>query len=129
MEEIIIATGRRKNAVATSRISPGTGKITINKKTAKEYLKINRLVYEVRKPLERVGVQNDFDLNIVVKGGGISGQADAIRHSVAKGLVKMNEEYKKPLRDAGFLTRDARVKERKKYGLRKARRAFQHSKR
>ncbi|MEJ2306562.1 MAG: 30S ribosomal protein S9 [candidate division WOR-3 bacterium] len=129
MEEIIIATGRRKNAVATSRISPGTGKITINKKTAKEYLKINRLVYEVRKPLERVGVQNDFDLNIVVKGGGISGQADAIRHSVAKGLVKMNEEYKKPLKDAGFLTRDARVKERKKYGLRKARRAFQHSKR
>jgi small subunit ribosomal protein S9 len=129
MEEIIIATGRRKNAVATSRISPGTGKITINKKTAKEYLKLNRLVHEVRKPLERVGVQNDFDLNIVTKGGGISGQADAIRYSVAKGLVKINEEYKKPLKDAGFLTRDARVKERKKYGLRKARRAFQHSKR
>jgi small subunit ribosomal protein S9 len=129
MEEIIIATGRRKNAVATSRISPGTGKITINKKTAKEYLKSNRLVHEVRKPLERVGVQNDFDLNIVTKGGGISGQAEAIRHSVAKGLVKINEEYKKPLKDAGFLTRDARVKERKKYGLRKARRAFQHSKR
>ncbi|MEJ2568504.1 MAG: 30S ribosomal protein S9 [candidate division WOR-3 bacterium] len=105
MEEIIIATGRRKNAVATSRISPGTGKITINKKTAKEYLKLNRLVHEVRKPLERVGVQNDFDLNIVTKGGGISGQADAIRYSVAKGLVKINEEYKKPLKDAGFLTK------------------------
>jgi len=129
MEEIIIATGRRKNAVATSRISPGTGKITINKKTAKEYLKLDRLVYEIRKPLERAGVQNDFDLNIVVKGGGISGQAEAIRHSVAKGLIEINEEYKKPLKDAGFLTRDARVKERKKYGLRKARRAFQHSKR
>jgi len=129
MEEIIIATGRRKNAVATSRISPGTGKITINKQTAKEYLKLNRLVYEVRKPLERVGVQNDFDLDIVAKGGGISGQAEAIRYSVAKGLIKINEEYKKPLKDAGFLTRDARVKERKKYGLRKARRAFQHSKR
>ncbi len=129
MEEITIATGRRKNAVATSRFLPGSGKITVNKKTVKEYLKSDRLVYEVRKPLERVGVQNDFDINIVTKGGGLSGQADAIRYSVAKGLVKIKEEYKKPLKDAGYLTRDARVKERKKYGLRKARRAFQHSKR
>ncbi len=129
MEEITIATGRRKNAVATSRFFPGSGKITVNKKTVKEYLKSNRLVYEVRKPLERVGVQNDFDISIVAKGGGLSGQAEAIRHSVAKGLIQIKEEYKKPLKDAGFLTRDARVKERKKYGLRKARRAFQHSKR
>jgi small subunit ribosomal protein S9 len=129
MEEITIATGRRKNAVATSRFFPGSGKITVNKKTVKEYLKSNRLVHEVRKPLERVGVQNDFDISIVAKGGGPSGQAEAIRHSLAKGLVKIKEEYKKPLKDAGFLTRDARVKERKKYGLRKARRAFQHSKR
>lgn len=129
MEEITIATGRRKNAVATSRFFPGSGKITVNKKTVKDYLKSNRLVYEVRKPLERVGVQNDFDISIVTKGGGLSGQAEAIRYSVAKGLVKIKEEYKKPLKDAGFLTRDARVKERKKYGLRKARRAFQHSKR
>jgi small subunit ribosomal protein S9 len=95
----------------------------------KEYLKSDRLVHEIRKPLERVGAQNDFDIDIVARGGGLSGQADAIRHSVAKGLIKINEEYKKPLKDAGFLTRDARVKERKKYGLRKARRAFQHSKR
>ena len=129
MEVLVISTGRRKNAVATSRFLPGSGKITVNKKTVKEYLKSNRLVHEVRKPLERVGVQNDFDLNIVAKGGGLSGQADAIRYSIAKGLVKIKEEYKKPLKDAGYLTRDARVKERKKYGLRKARRAFQHSKR
>lgn len=129
MEELTIVTGRRKNAVATSRFFPGSGKITVNKKTVKEYLKSDRLVYEVRKPLERVSVQNDFDISIRVKGGGLSGQADAIRHSLAKGLVKINEEYKKPLKDAGYLTRDARVKERKKYGLRKARRAFQHSKR
>jgi small subunit ribosomal protein S9 len=129
MEELTIATGRRKNAVATSRFFPGSGKITVNKKTVKEYLKSDRLVHEIRKPLERVGAQNDFDIDIVARGGGLSGQADAIRHSVAKGLIKINEEYKKPLKDAGFLTRDARVKERKKYGLRKARRAFQHSKR
>jgi small subunit ribosomal protein S9 len=129
MEELIIVTGRRKNAVATSRFFTGSGKITINKKTVKEYLKSDRFVHEVRKPLERVGVQNDFDLIIVAKGGGLSGQADAIKHSIAKGLIKINEEFKKPLRDAGLLTRDARVKERKKYGLRKARRAFQHSKR
>lgn len=129
MEVLVIVTGRRKNAVATSRFFPGSGKITVNKKTVKEYLKSDRFVHEVWKPLERVGVQNDFDINIVARGGGISGQADAMRHSIAKGLVKINEEYKKPLRDAGFLTRDARVKERKKYGLRKARRAFQHSKR
>lgn len=129
MEVLVIVTGKRKNAVATSRFFPGSGKITVNKKTVKEYLKSDRFVHEVRKPLERVGVQNDFDINIVTRGGGLSGQADAMRHSIAKGLVKINEEYKKPLRDAGFLTRDARVKERKKYGLRKARRAFQHSKR
>jgi len=129
MEVLVIVTGKRKNAVATSRFFPGSGKITVNKKTVKEYLKLDRFVHEVRKPLERVGVQNDFDINIVTRGGGLSGQADAMRHSIAKGLVKINEEYKKPLRDAGFLTRDARVKERKKYGLRKARRAFQHSKR
>ncbi len=129
MEVIVIVTGRRKNAVATSRFFPGSGKITVNKKTVKEYLKSDRYVHEVRKPLERVGVQNDYDISINARGGGLSGQAEAMRHSIAKGLIKINEEYKKPLKDAGFLTRDARVKERKKYGLRKARRAFQHSKR
>ncbi len=129
MEVLAIVTGRRKNAVATSRFFPGSGKITVNKQTVKEYLKSDRFVHEVRKPLETVGVQNDFDITINARGGGLSGQAEAMRHSVAKGLVKIKEDYKKPLRDAGFLTRDARVKERKKYGLRKARRAFQHSKR
>jgi small subunit ribosomal protein S9 len=129
MDELVIVTGRRKNAVATSRFFPGNGKITVNKKTVKEYLRLDRLVQEVRKPLERVGVQNDFDIVVVASGGGLSGQAEAIKHSIAKGLMKINEEFKKLLKDAGFLTRDARVKERKKYGLRKARRAFQHSKR
>lgn len=129
MEELTIVTGRRKNAVATCRFFPGSGKININKKTIKDYLTLDRLVYEARKPLERVNAQNDFDISIAAKGGGLSGQAEAIRHAIAKGLVKIDKEYKKPLKDAGFLTRDARVKERKKYGLRKARRAFQHSKR
>lgn len=129
MEELAIVTGGRKESAATSRFYPGNGKITVNKKPLKEYLKIDRLIEEVRKPLEVVNALNKFDIYIIVRGGGVSGQAEAIRHSIAKGLVIIGPENKKPLKDAGYLTRDARVKERKKYGLRKARKAFQHSKR
>ena len=129
MEELALVTGRRKEASASTRFYPGNGKITVNKKPIKEYLKIDRMVEEVRKPLELVKANNKFDIEISVSGGGISGQAEAIRHSIAKGLVQLDPENKKPLKDEGYLTRDARIKERKKYGLRKARRAFQHSKR
>jgi len=129
MEELALVTGKRKESSASVRFYPGNGQITVNRKPVKDYLKVDRLVYEVRKPLERVNELNKYDIIVVVKGGGISGQAEAIRHAVAKGLVQINPEFKKLLKDAGYLTRDARVKERKKYGLRKARRAFQHSKR
>lgn len=129
MEELALITGKRKEATATARFFPGNGKIIVNKKPINEYLKVDRFVFEARKPLERVNAHNKFDIRIVVRGGGLSGQAEAIRHSIARGLVEINSEYKKPLKDAGYLTRDAREKERKKYGLRKARRAFQHSKR
>lgn len=129
MDEIAIVTGRRKEASASTRFYPGNGKITINKKPLKEYLKVDRLIEEVRKPLEMVNVLNKFDIKVVVRGGGVSGQAEAICHSIAKGLALINPDNKKQLKDAGYLSRDARIKERKKYGLRKARRAFQHSKR
>ncbi len=129
MEELAFVTGRRKSAEATARFFPGSGQITVNKKSIKDYFKLDRFVYEGKKPLDRVNAQNKFDIKICVKGGGPSGQAEAIRYSIAKGLALINPEYKKALKDAGFLTRNARVKERKKYGLRKARKAFQHSKR
>ena len=115
MEELALVTGKRKEASATARFYPGNGKIIVNKKPIKEYLRIDRLVEEVRKPLEMVNAHNEFDIDISVKGGGISGQAEAIRHSIARGLILINPENKKPLKDAGYLTRDARVKERKKY--------------
>lgn len=129
MEELALVTGRRKEAAATARFFPGSGKITVNKKPIKDYLKLERFVYEGRKPLDRVNALHKYDIHIVVRGGGLSGQAEAIRHAVAKGLAKINPDYRKPLKEAGFLTRDARVKERKKYGKKKARKAFQHSKR
>lgn len=129
MEQIAEVTGKRKEAAATARFFPGNGRIVVNKKPIKDYIKLERFVYEARKPLERVNAQNAYDIYIVVRGGGISGQAEAIRHAIAKGLVEIEPEYKKPLKDAGYLTRDAREKERKKYGLKKARKAFQHSKR
>ncbi len=129
MEELTLVAGKRKEAVATACFYPGNGKITVNKRPIKEYLRIGRFVEEVRKPLEIVNALNKFDIKIIVKGGGVSGQTEAIRHSIAKGLTLINPENKKPLKDAGYLTRDARVKERKKYGLKKARKASQHSKR
>lgn len=129
MEELAIVTGRRKESSASTRFYTGNGKITINKKPLKEYLKIDRLIEEVRKPLEIVNALNKFDIYVIIRGGGVSGQAEAIRHSIAKGLAIINPSNKKQLKDAGYLSRDSRVKERKKYGLRKARRAFQHSKR
>ncbi len=123
-------TGRRKDAVARVRLVPGTGKITINDKDIDEYFGLDTLKLIVRQPLEATETAAKFDVIASAQGGGISGQAGAIRHGIARALVVADEEaYKSTLKAAGFLTRDARMKERKKPGLKKARKASQFSKR
>jgi len=123
-------TGRRKDAVARVRLVPGTGKITINDKDIDDYFGLDTLKLIVRQPLAATDTASKFDVIAKAEGGGISGQAGAIRHGIAKALVVADEEaYKATLKAAGFLTRDARMKERKKPGLKKARKASQFSKR
>ena len=123
-------TGRRKNAVACVRLLPGTGKITINDKDMDDYFGLDTLKLIVRQPLVATATEGKFDIICKAVGGGISGQAGAIRHGIAKALVEADADaYKATLKSAGFLTRDARMKERKKYGLKKARKASQFSKR
>ncbi len=128
MEERIYATGRRKTSVARVWVTPGTGKITVNKKPADDYFDIARIMV-VRQPLDTVEADTAFDVWATVKGGGISGQAGALRHGIARALVLADEEYRKALRKAGHLTRDSRMVERKKYGQPGARKRFQFSKR
>ena len=122
-------TGRRKSSVARVYITPGTGKVTINKKDMDDYFGLETLKIIVRQPLEVTGTSDKYDVKVTVRGGGFTGQAGAIRHGIARALNKADEEFRAPLKKAGFLTRDAREKERKKYGLKKARRAPQFSKR
>ena len=123
-------TGRRKNAVAAVRLVPGNGKITINTKDIDEYFGLDTLKLLVRQPLALTETEDKFDVIVKAVGGGISGQAGAIRHGIARALVEADEDnYKSVLKTAGFLTRDARMKERKKPGLKKARKASQFSKR
>ena len=126
-----INTGRRKSSVARVRVvENGKGVITINKKPLEEYFGLGTLQYIVKQPLMLLGLEEKVDVIVNVQGGGLTGQAGAIRHAIARGLVEVNEEaYKAELKKAGFLTRDARQKERKKYGLKKARKASQFSKR
>lgn len=123
------ATGHRKNATAKVWLTPGTGLISINKRTAGEYLGRRTLEMLVRQPLEITDSAGRFDVMATCLGGGISGQAGALRHGISKALVEANPEVRTVLRRGGYLTRDPRVKERKKYGLKRARRAFQFSKR
>lgn len=123
------ATGHRKNARAKIWLTPGTGTITINERTASNYLGRPTLQMRIVQPLEIVDAVGKFDVRAHVLGGGISGQAGAIRHGISKALVIADPEYRKVLRRLGFLTRDPRVKERKKYGRKRARRGFQFSKR
>jgi len=123
------ATGRRKSSVARVRLTAGNGKITINKTDIEEYFGLATLKLIVRQPLTLTNTTDKFDVIVTVNGGGLGGQAGAIRHGIARALVKENEEYKAVLKSAGLLTRDPRMKERKKYGLHKARRAVQFSKR
>lgn len=122
-------TGRRKNSVARVRLYPGTGSITINSRDIDEYFGLDTLKLIVRQPLELTGTVANFDIVCNVTGGGVSGQAGAIRHGISRALLEYNQELRPALKKAGFLTRDPRMKERKKYGLKAARRAPQFSKR
>ena len=123
-------TGRRTTSVARVYLVPGTGKITINKRDIDEYLGLETLKLTVRQPLVATATSDKFDVNVNVCGGGIAGQAGAIRHGISRALLEVDsDEYRPILKKAGFLTRDPRMKERKKYGLKAARRAPQFSKR
>ena len=126
---VFYGTGRRKNAIARVRLVEGTGKIKINGKDIDEFFGLETLKVIVRQPLTVTNTSAKFDVIATVKGGGISGQAGAIRHGIARALNAANSEYRPALKTNGFLTRDPRMKERKKYGLKKARKAPQFSKR
>ena len=122
-------TGRRKSSVARVYLVPGTGKITINKRDMDEYFGLETLKVVVRQPLTATETADKFDVLVNVRGGGYTGQAGAIRHGIARALLNVDADYRPVLKKAGFLTRDPRMKERKKYGLKAARRAPQYSKR
>ncbi len=122
-------TGRRKNSVARVRVYTGTGKITINDRDIDNYFGLETLKLIVRSPLVALGVEGKYDVVVRVSGGGVSGQAGAIRHGLSRALLQSGDEARPVLKQAGYLTRDPRMKERKKYGLKAARRAPQFSKR
>lgn len=123
------STGRRKEAVARVRIRPGTGKITVNKRPIEDYFPSETHRMIVTEPLRLTTLEETYDVDATMDGGGVSGQAGALRLGIARGLVNLDEELRTTLKRAGFLTRDAREKESKKYGLKKARKAPQYSKR
>lgn len=129
IEERYYATGKRKTAVARVWLLPGSGRITINKRSAEEYFPRVTLLRNMIKPLVLTGTAERFDVMANVSGGGITGQADAVKHGIARALLKVNPELRQVLKKEGLLTRDAREKERKKYGRRGARARFQFSKR
>jgi len=123
-------TGRRKNAIARVRLVPGEGQLVINGRPGNEYLQFNPSYLAMAKaPLEALGLENEYDILVNAHGGGLTGQADSIRLGVARALCELDPENRKPLKVEGYLTRDPRAKERRKYGLRKARKAPQYSKR
>ncbi|MCI8638534.1 MAG: 30S ribosomal protein S9 [Coprococcus sp.] len=122
-------TGRRKKSVARVYLMPGTGKITINKRDIDDYFGLETLKVVVRQPLVATDNVDKFDVQVNVHGGGYTGQAGAIRHGISRALLEADAEYRPTLKSAGYLTRDPRMKERKKYGLKAARRAPQFSKR
>ena len=124
-----LGTGKRKTSVARVRLTTGTGNITVNGKDVKEYFVLESLIKIVKQPLELTELSNSVDVRANIYGGGIAGQAGALRHGITKALIEFKEELRPELKKAGFVTRDARKKERKKYGLKKARKAPQFSKR
>jgi len=128
-EERYYATGKRKTAIARVWMKMGDGKIIINKRPIDEYLSTEIAKMIVAQPLELTNTMGRYDITVNVKGGGYSGQVGAIKHGISRVLLKISPEFKEPLRKGGFVTRDSRIKERKKYGLRSARARFQYSKR
>ena len=122
-------TGRRKSSVARVYLTPGSGQITINKRSIDEYFGLDTLKVIVRQPLVATSTDGQYDVTVTVRGGGYTGQAGAVRHGIARALLEADPEFRAVLKSAGFLTRDPRMKERKKYGLKAARRAPQFSKR
>ncbi len=126
---LVQSTGRRKQAVARVRLRPGTGQITVNKRSLENYFPSETYRMVVTEPLRLTTTEEVYDVDATIDGGGISGQAGALRLGIARGLLFLDEEHRTPLKRAGFLTRDSRKKESKKYGLKKARKAPQYSKR
>lgn len=122
-------TGRRKTSVARVRVMAGTGNCTVNGKSAEEYFGLDTLLLLINQPFAVTGTEGRFDVICTVKGGGLSGQAGAVRHGISRALLQADEAFRPSLKRAGLLTRDPRMKERKKYGLKAARRASQFSKR
>ena len=122
-------TGRRKKSIARVYLMPGKGEITINKRNIDDYFGLETLKVIVRQPLTATDTVDKFDVKVTVKGGGYTGQAGAVRHGIARALLQADPDYRPTLKKAGYLTRDPRMKERKKYGLKAARRAPQFSKR
>jgi small subunit ribosomal protein S9 len=129
MEIVYNATGRRKRSIARVWLKPGTGNILVNHKPLDSYFPRETLRMLIRQPLEIAGVVNKYDIYALVNGGGLSGQAGALRHGIARALVKLDSDFKPRLKKEGLLTRDPREVERKKYGQKKARKRFQFSKR
>ena len=128
-EPYFYGTGRRKQSVARVRLMPGSGAVTVNGRDIDDYFGLETLKLIVRQPFGVTGTEGRFDVVCTVTGGGVSGQAGAIRHGIARAMLQAGEEYKPLLKKAGLLTRDPRMKERKKYGLKAARKASQFSKR
>ncbi|MBU1152073.1 30S ribosomal protein S9 [Patescibacteria group bacterium] len=123
------AHGKRKTSIATARLYKGKGVITVNNKPISEYVSVKSLIGVIKSPLKQLGVADKYDITLRVQGGGISSQAEAMRHAIAKGLLDIDPLNKPSLKSAGMLTRDSRTKERKKFGLKRARKAPQFSKR
>ncbi|MGY6529870.1 MAG: 30S ribosomal protein S9 [Cyanobacterium sp.] len=127
---VYLGTGRRKASVARVRLIPGSGAVTVNGKTGTDYFQqIQSYIQAVKAPLETLGLENEYDILVNAHGGGLTGQSDAVKLGVARALCELDPENRQPLKSEGYLTRDPRAKERKKYGLRKARKAPQFSKR
>lgn len=126
---VFIGTGRRKSSVAQVKLVPGTGKITVNGKDVREFFPYETNVMDLKQPLTITNTADTFDIDVKVNGGGFTGQTGAIRLGIARALMLANAEHRPVLKSNGMITRDARIKERKKYGLKKARRAPQFSKR
>ena len=129
MDNVFAATGKRKNAIASVILKPGKGKRIVNGTSLKEHVKSDTLIMDIEQPFELLQVGDSYDVTVKVRGGGLSGQAGAIRLGIARALAKISEDFRKKLRSTTLLTRDSRVVERKKYGMAGARKRYQFSKR